>query len=184
MADHFKKALLHLKVWEGGRVNIAADRGGSTAFGISLRFLKSLPLEAGDINGDGHISEADIAELTPAQADGFYRQYFWEHYGLDKINDAAAATKLLSFFVNMRGKTAALVAQRAANDLGAGLVEDGLLGRYSRRAINALSGHQFVVCLMVRAWQVYQAIVRHDPSQAMFLDGWRNRAFAPVGQAV
>ena len=45
----------------------------------------------------------------------------------------------MNLFVNMRGeKRRLLLAQRAANDLGAGLVEDGILGSKSIAVLNNL----------------------------------------------
>ncbi|WP_372830529.1 glycoside hydrolase family 108 protein [Pontibacterium sp.] len=178
MKSEFYTAYLDVLEHEGGRVNHRADRGGSTAYGISLRFLKGLPDLAGDVNGDGHVSEADIDVLTRRDAQGFYLKYFWEHYDLGQIQDQVLATKMFNFFVNMRGKTAALIAQRAANDFNAGLLEDGVLGPASFAAINRLPPAHLLVCIKYHAWQVYKAIVSHRPSQAVFLNGWQNRAFS------
>lgn len=165
---------------EGGFVHHRADKGGVTQLGISLRFLQALPSLAGDVDGDGHVSEADILALTPDDARAFYRRYFWQHYRLGEIADQRVATKLFNFFVNMRGRTAALVAQRAANDLGAKLQEDGVIGSRTRAALNGIDPEQLMVCIKWRAWQVYRAIVDSDASQAVFINGWRNRAFAEV----
>ena len=46
---NFEKAHEFTSRWEGGYVNHAADPGGATNFGISLRFLKSQGLDIGDI---------------------------------------------------------------------------------------------------------------------------------------
>lgn len=178
--SHFKRALADVRGHEGGKVNHSADKGGATAYGISLRFLQSLPVEAGDIDGDGHVSIADVQALTPAQADGFYKAHFWDHYRLGEIAHCGVATKLFNCFVNMRGKTAALIAQRAANDLGARLVEDGVAGSKTFAALNDCSPLALLVCIKWRMWEVYRAIIAHDPAQAVFRNGWRKRAFSRV----
>ena len=165
---------------EGGFIDHAADKGGATAFGISLRFLSGLPVEAGDINNDGHIDKSDIQALTHDDARAFYQQYFWNHYRLNEISDQQVATKLFNFFVNMRGKTAALIAQRSANDLGANIKEDGIIGSRTRSALNNMNPNQLMVCIKWRAWEVYRAIVEQDTSQAALINGWRNRAFADM----
>lgn len=165
---------------EGGFVDHAADKGGATAYGVSLRFLKSLPVEAGDVNGDGHVDKRDIMALQPDDAREFFREYFWKHYRLSEVRDQCVATKLFNFFVNMRGKTAALIAQRSANDLGASLKPDGIMGSRTLAALNGMNPEQLMVCIKWRAWEVYRAIVDEDPSQAAFINGWRNRAFADV----
>lgn len=165
---------------EGGLVDHAADKGGATAYGISLRFLRSLPIEAGDVDGDGHVDKRDIMALTPDDAREFYRRFFWDHYRLSEIRDQRVATKLFNFYVNMRGTTATLIAQRSANDLGANLKEDGIIGSRTRAALNGMNPDQLMVCIKWRAWEVYRAIVDKDASQAAFINGWRNRAFADV----
>lgn len=170
----FNDALKH----EGGFVDHAADKGGATAFGISLRFLRSLPVEAGDIDGNGHIDKSDVQSLTHDDARAFYQRYFWDHYHLSDISDQRVATKLFNFFVNMRGKTASLITQRSANDLGANIKEDGIVGSRTRSALNSMDPDQLIVCIKWRAWEVYRAIVDNDSSQSVFINGWRKRAFA------
>lgn len=176
--SNFYDALKNVLIHEGGFVNHAADKGGATAYGISIRFLSGLPKWAGDVNGDGHVDILDIQSLTEQSAAEFYKKYFWDHYRLGEIRDQRVAQKLFNFFVNMRGKTAGLIAQRAANDLGAGLVEDGIAGSKTIAALNALEPLPLVCCIRWRAWEVYKAIVAADASQSVFINGWRKRAFA------
>lgn len=179
MSD-FNVALMSVMHHEGGLVNNAHDRGGMTKYGISIRFLQRIPSELGDLNGDGHVSKADIQCMTTDDARAIYQQFFWQHYRLNELAAQPIATKLFNCFVNMRGRTAALVAQRAANMLGAQLVEDGVMGSRSFKAINRLNPKHLMPCLQVQQWQVYQAIVRADPSQNEFINGWRKRAFSVI----
>jgi len=176
--SNFNQALNDVFKHEGGFSNLTYDHGGATNYGISLRFLKSVI--DGDINGDGHINLTDIRALTPVTATTFYHVYFWQHYRLGEIHDQRVATKLFNCFVNMRGKTAALIAQRAANDLRANVVEDGVLGTQSFSAINELDHQKLFDCIKWRMWQTYRAIIDHDVSQEQFANGWSNRAFSPV----
>lgn len=180
--DHFKAALADVLKHEGGYVDHKNDLGGATKYGISLRFLKQLPELAGDVNGDGHIGADDIQQLSQGDAAAFYHEYFWYHYRLDEVLDESLAIKLMNLFVNMRGKTAALIVQRALNDLlqpaQKGVVEDGVLGSKSFAAMHALDASELLVCIKYQAWKVYQAIVEQTPHQAAFINGWRRRAFA------
>ena len=178
--SQFEPALNDVFGHEGGQSNNAKDHGGLTNLGISIRFLKTVPLEAGDINDDGHISEADILAMTRSDAASLYRTFFWDHYRLGEIDSQAIATKAFNCFVNMRGKTAALILQRACNDLRAGIAEDGLLGPRTFAAINRADEHKLMTCLKWRMWEVYRAIMKNDPSQEEFANGWQNRAFADV----
>ncbi len=176
--SHFKAALADVLKHEGGFVDHKNDNGGATAFGISLRFLSALPALAGDVNGDGHVNKDDVKALSKDDAAMFYQKEFWLHYRLDEVSNKAVAVKMMNLFVNMRGKTAALIAQRAANDLGAGLVEDGIVGSKSIAVLNALEAGPLLCCIKYQAWAVYKAIVENTPSQAVFINGWRKRAFA------
>ncbi|NLQ17557.1 hypothetical protein HGG82_07935 [Marinomonas sp. M1K-6] len=176
--SHFKTALADVLKHEGGYVDHKNDNGGATAFGISLRFLSILPALAGDVNGDGHVNKDDVKALSKEDAAKFYETYFWLHYRLNEVETESIAVKLMNLFVNMRGKTAALIAQRAANDLGAGLVEDGILGSKSMAVLNSLEAEPLLVCIKYQAWAVYKAIVENTPSQAVFINGWQKRAFA------
>ncbi len=178
--SEFNLAFSDVLKHEGGFSNHANDKGGATHYGISLRFLKWLPKTAGDVNGDGHVSHADIKALTPDKARAFYQRYFWEHYRLGDIENQAIATKLFNFFVNMRGRTAALIAQRALNDLGVMVKTDGILGSRSLAALNGVEAHELMVCIKWQAWSVYKSIVAADSTQSAFINGWRKRAFADV----
>lgn len=175
--SHFNLALAHVLENEGGFVDHKNDKGGATNKGISLRFLANLPVSAGDVNGDGHVNRQDVIALTDATIAGFYQDYFWSHYRLDEIEHASVAIKSMDLFVNMRSKTAALITQRAANDLGCKLVEDGVLGSVSIKTLNQLDPESLLGCMRYQAWNVYRAIVAHDKSQVTFINGWRKRAF-------
>ena len=61
-AGEFQAFFDNLMIDEGGKVTgdqarKINDSGGATKFGISLRFLQGLGIEAGDINHDGVIDE-------------------------------------------------------------------------------------------------------------------------------
>jgi lysozyme family protein len=78
--------------------------------------------------------------------------------------------------VNAGPQTARRFLQRAANDLGAGLMVDGTLGPISVAAINAIDAHKLLLRFAQRVYDDhYLAIVAKDPTQACFLNGWRNR---------
>ncbi|MCP4867068.1 glycoside hydrolase family 108 protein [Vibrio splendidus] len=178
--SHFNQALDDVFRHEGGFSNNTQDKGGVTNLGISIRFLKTLPRDAGDINGDGHVNDGDIIDMHRSDAAQLYKTYFWDHYRVGEIQSQAIATKSFNCFVNMRGKTAALILQRACNDLRSGIKEDGVLGSRSFAAINRLDEHKLMACIKWRMWEVYQAIMKNDPSQEVFANGWQNRAFADV----
>lgn len=165
---------------EGGRANHKADKGGPTAAGgISLRLLKSLPLVDSDINGDGHVTEADLADLNSSDKIHIYKKYFWDHYGLGQIVHGAIAVKMFSTLVHMRSALAVKILQRALRSCEKDVKEDGLLGPQTFGAVADIVNSKNLLAPM-RSEQngVYQLIVAKDPSQAVFAEGWKNRAYA------
>jgi len=183
MYNYFGSAYTDLLFWEGGYNHVAGDKGGATNHGISLRFLKNLPLAEADINHDGHVTKEDIKTLSLAKAAGFYRKHFWQNYGLECVKSQPIATKLLNIFVNMRGRTAGRVAQRALRACCIDVFEDGYLGPLSYSAINDLisaedGAARYIVSLRSEQAAVYRLIVAHNPTQQKFFDGWLNRAYS------
>lgn len=184
MSIHFDSAFNQLMYWEGGGKfhSVSGDAGGATNYGISLRFLRGLPLDEADLDKDGHVTENDIKSLTEKTARAFYLKHFWLHYQLGNIENEQVAIKLLNIFVNMRGKTAALVAQRALQSCHVHDVkEDGYLGVLSFAAINEATCSPSLTAMYLcalRAHQegVYRLIVAANPTQDKFLNGWLRRA--------
>ena len=176
--SNFNSIISHIFKVEGGYANQKHDKGKATNYGISLRFLE---LAQEDIDGDGHINEKDIKALTKDNALDLYKEYFWDHYGLENIRDVLIAKKAMDMFVNMRGKVAARAIQSACVECGAKIKVDGILGKNSFSAINDLSkftGSRDILLEAIRDAQraVYIRIVENDKTQKKFLKGWMRRA--------
>ena len=175
----FLKALQHTYRMEGRFSDVAQDAGGPTDFGISLRFLKSLPDLDGDLDGNGHVDEFDIKVMTPSDASTLYRKYFWDWYRLDEIQHERIAVKVFDLLVNMRSKQAVRIVQRGLRACNKAVLEDGLLGEKTFAAINALHNElNLVAAMRSEAWGHYRLIVAADSSQKIFLNGWKNRAYS------
>lgn len=176
---------------EGGYVNDAADPGGATNFGISLRFLvaeerlhPSLAAEF-DINGDTVINGVDIHGMSREDAEDLYRDAFWEDTGFDTLPlpfDAAltdegvnagpgSAVKLLQLALNSQFRTSLFL-----TPIGV----DGGLGPNTRdRLAKALAQFGQGACIDAYRAQAagrYRDLVTKDPSLERFIDGWLNRA--------
>lgn len=176
----FEYAFVSLLEREGGYNNLTFDYGLATNFGISLRFAQRLPLSDVDVDGDGHITQEDIRELTEDDAEHIYRVYFWDYYKLDNINSASVAAKAFHLFVNMRGRNAGKILQRACRACGHTLVEDGLIGSKSFAGINSLDENILFAAICSEAAGFYRCRVAEDVDQKPFLKGWLNRAYARV----
>lgn len=176
MSD-FEEAVEVVLKHEGGYVDHAADPGGATNYGISLRFIKAEGIEL-DIDGDGDIDAEDIQQMTTDQAKEIYKKHFWDRYKYSQIQDQEIATKIFDMCVNMGPRQAHKIVQRACNNLleeGYWLSVDGLLGPKSFDVINNLSNP---LLKEIRECQssFYHKLVGQKPQLQVFLKGWLRRA--------
>ncbi|MDO9477652.1 MAG: glycosyl hydrolase 108 family protein [Pseudohongiella sp.] len=181
MSNIFFRALQETLLKEGKLSTNSADRGGITNYGISIRFLKLLPLVDADVNGDGHVTEADIRALTgnASHVAHLYKKYFWDHYRLDECQHPRIAIKLFDMLVNMRSVMAVKCLQRALRACNTPVLEDGVLGSKTFAAIaNIQDERNLLAPIRSEAFGTYQLIVAADASQAQFLPGWKNRAYS------
>lgn len=176
--SNFQSAIAFVLHNEGGYSNVKHDTGGATNFGVSTRFLKQIDK---DIDGDGHVTKKDAAALTKTGAIDIYREHFWEHYRLNELRDVNISTKAMDLFVNMRGKSAGKILQRACNNCGATLKIDGIAGSKTLNSLNSLSlfgitKEQLLGEIRIEQAEFYQAIVKSNKTQKKFLNGWLARA--------
>ncbi|MDX1491290.1 MAG: glycosyl hydrolase 108 family protein [Pseudohongiellaceae bacterium] len=178
-ASAFITALQETLRKEGRLSNNVADSGGITDYGISLRFLKLLPLIDADVTGDGHVNEDDIRALEPSIVAKLYRKYFWDYYRLDEIMHDRIAIKAFDMLVNMRSVVAAKCMQRALRACAITVKEDGIIGTKTIDAINEIRDYKNLLTAMrSESFGIYQLIAAKDPSQQVFLQGWKNRAYS------
>lgn len=177
---------------EGGFVDDPADRGGTTKYGISLRFLKAEGAFDEDRDGvadfdldfDGDIDGADIRKLTVGDAQFLYLKCFWRALGCEAL-PKPIGEMLFDQGVNGGNHAAKVMLQRAVNvclasDGQALIGVDGAIGPETERAIETID-REIGLPLLVLAYrdqvrQRYRAIVRRNPSQEKFLKGWLARA--------
>lgn len=148
---------------EGGYVDHPADRGGPTNFGITLTTLggwRGRPVTAADVRG-----------LSRAEAKAIYADRYIKRPGFDRIADAAKRAHLVDCAVLHGPGRAIRLVQEA---VGARI--DGIVGPETTRLIG-LRGTALFNGALARARVKFLArIVARDPSQAVFLEGWMNRA--------
>ena len=170
----FELALPTVLLHEGLCCNDPKDSGGMTHYGISLRFLKSLDAQEGDLNGDGKIDAEDIQSLNLEQATQLYRTEFWEHYNYSAIENQLLATKVFDLSVNLGPYPAHRSLQRAVRAVSSQpLREDGVLGPLTLMTANALNPTVLLAALRSEAAGYYRSL--HRPR---FEQGWLNRAYA------
>ena len=184
---------------EGGFVDDKVDRGGTTKFGISLRFLAAEGAFDADGDGkadfdldlDGDIDGQDIRRLTRGDAIFLYHRCFWLRLQAETFA-RPVGEMLFDQAVNGGLATARKLLQRAINSCvmaapkgaraPALLKVDGAIGNATRDALLWVLGYPglgmpaLVQEYRGAARERYQAIVRRFPDQRRFLGGWLARA--------
>jgi lysozyme family protein len=169
-----------IKVETDKYTDIAGDKGGPTKDGISLRYLRGVGLLKGDFNHDGVIDKFDVMLVNPTRAAELYKEDF---YFLPHINalDPVVQPVVFDVAVNSGAPRAIMLLQKAIRDLnGSFIAADGVCGPATVAAehqVYASKGSAALVNEVVKqrlAW--YDAIVRENPVEQKFLDGWKDRA--------
>lgn len=145
--------------WSGGVVGAGACLG--TKYGIAAATHPGL----------------DIAALSEDDARAIYRQEWWDRLGLARL-PAPLSAKLFDAAVNLGANPAIVCFQRALNQVGAAVAEDGVLGPATVAAANAVPAAAALAVLREALAAHYRQIVARHPDRARFLAGWLTRAYA------
>jgi len=177
-SDAFRAAHAFTAKAEEGKT---VDKGGATNYGVSIRFLRGLGVELGDIDHDGDIDVDDIQALTPADAQRLMRLVFWDGLRLDNLPRITAAT-VYDYAVNAGPVAAVKSLQMACNFYpGVALFLDGVLGRKTRSAVADIAANdQRDLILAQRVTSSRRAFYRglYAADAAHPLAGWLNRCDA------
>jgi len=182
MSD-FSKCVVYTLQYEGidtskggAYVDHPLDKGGATKYGISLNFAKNVKdLNLMDKDGNSIISKEDIKKLTFDDAVNIYKKYFWDRFGLDEVENNQKAFLVFDASVNHGYKGAAKIVQKSLNKIGFNLLVDGVYGPKTKAALIEADSQKFIQAFQETRTQYYEAIVRANPSQKVFLKGWLNR---------
>lgn len=184
MADNFSIAHKFTLTWEGGESDDAADRGGFTKFGVSLKFLQELAAES-QANRDTldrmgvilPVTRNTIRNLTESLAASLFRWQMWDALKLDLI-PLRPAVVLYDAAVNSGPSQSVKLAQRGYNrcvTYGQPLVADGVMGPATRAAMQQADTDKYLTAMLDEREKFFQTIVNNKPSQQVFLKGWINR---------
>jgi lysozyme family protein len=156
---------------EGGYVNHKADRGGPTNFGITQRTLSNYLGRRATIQ--------DVKNLSLDLAKEIYLANYF--YG-PRINTLPEEVqqKIFDMGVNHGPRRAVKIAQSVVNKAGFGPIgKDGVIGPQTRGAIEISHGEMgdyFINALVDERNAFYEAIIRNDPTQEVFKNGWLSRS--------
>lgn len=169
----FIGAFEKLMRWEGGYSNNPKDRGGTTNYGISLRFYKSIKPDA---------TEEEIGELSKSDAAQLYYDHWWVPNKYREI-DYTVAVQVFNFAVWMGAKRAHKLLQRAIMATsGEPLKIDGIVGPKTKEALKKCEPGRVVSALRSEAGGRIRWLLRADPSQKVFEKGWLRRAYNITGE--
>ncbi len=153
---------------EGGYVNHPKDRGGSTKYGITKRFLA----EARGID-PASITTKMIRDLSMNDARMAYHKIVWQKNGVHML--PSEIQPLMFDWIVMSGpRTPIKFLQRSV-----GAKRDGVMGPKTAKAVREKMANvpyeEFETRFVNGIIRYLIRIARRDPSQTVFLEGWFNR---------
>lgn len=149
---------------EGGYVDHPADRGGPTNYGITLGRLR-------EWRGDPNITANDVRMMRRGEAALIYLNDYIHRPGFHLIPDDHLREHVIDFGVHSGPVTAAIKLQKVV-----GVKQDGLIGPDTMKAIRRMGAAKASNLLMAERIKLFGRVVSKDHSQAVFLNGWLNRA--------
>jgi lysozyme family protein len=156
---------------EGGFVNHPADKGGPTKYGITIRTLENWRRRPVGVD--------DVRRLTKKESSLIYRHNYYAKPNIDKL-PIELQPVVFDMAVNMGPKQAIKILQTVIVDYLPGISIDGVIGSKTLDAIDELvsviSYRYFIHQITEERIKFYRNIVKRDPSQIVFLNGWENRA--------
>ena len=153
MSLSFQQIFDRLIGHEGGYVNDPRDPGGETNWGITKRTAMA--------NG----YTGNMKTMTRQQAYEIYRRAFWLRYNCEQMPDAVAY-QFFDAAVNHGLGNASRMLQRAV-----GVLDDGIIGKYSLEAINRNPISDTLMVLNGERLNFYTRLENFD----RFGKGWVNR---------
>lgn len=147
---------------EGGFVYDKFDRGGATNKGVTLNTFRAY-------YGQDKTT-ADLKAITADEWTQIFKAGYWDKMKADDIRSQSVAELLVDFAYNSGVATASRHIQALV-----GTKTDGVIGPKTISAINAHTPRILFQRLQRDRLQYVENIVKANPSQRRFLQGWRNR---------
>lgn len=168
--QRYKKALAYILYCEGGKVDVKADRGGKTAYGITqMIYSKWL--------SDMELDDKDVFDITQDDIEAIYYIY-WNESKAPQILDDKIATYMFDICVNSGVRRASLTLQRSLRAMGINITVDGIVGKVTLNLVNsdAIDKKILLEKMICERINFYNQIVFKDVTQKKFLKGWIARA--------
>jgi len=160
MAD-FSIYAPRLLQFEGGRSLHPKDKGGPTNRGVTLDTFRRIFGQDKTIDDLWNMTEGEWLVVMDKE--------HWDACKADKINNQSIAEIIVDWYIN-----SGIAGIRRSQEI-AGVKPDGIIGPKSLAAFNSANQKELFDRLWNGRRQFYLNIVKRDPSQREFLDGWMNR---------
>lgn len=166
--SNFNQSLDYLLSNEGGWSNRAADRGGPTMLGVTLKTYSEY------LGREATVEELQL--LNKETVAPIYYHLFWSRLRLSFVNNNNFATAILDTGANEGVMTASLITQKTLCSLLLDVDIDGVIGPRTCEMLDKADQNKFIAAFEKEVEDHYNAIVAHDPKEAVNLHGWLNRA--------
>lgn len=160
MAD-FKKYAPKLLQLEGGFVNHPEDKGGITNCGITLETFRSF------LGQDKTVK--DLQSMSYGMWKEIIKAGYWDKVKGDEIENQSLAELIADWCVN-----SGLSAIRKVQEV-LGCKPDGIVGPITLSLINTSDAENLHERIWNARQQFYINIVKRNPRQKVFMNGWMNR---------
>ena len=160
MAD-FKKYAPKLLQLEGGYTNHPDDQGGPTCKGVTLKIYKAYCGQEKTIK--------DLQNMSYGTWESIMKDLYWDKCLADEIENQSVAEIVVDWCVN-----SGMIGLRKVQEL-VGTKPDGIAGPKTLKAINEAEQSELFERVLNARKQFYVNIVKRNPRQKVFMNGWMNR---------
>lgn len=149
---------------EGGYVNHPADKGGPTNFGITQMTLSEFRKRP--------VTAEDVRNMERSEAAAIYLERYVNPWRFAEA-EGPLFEHLLDMGVNHGIGGASKILQRAL-----GVEADGQIGPISIKAYRDIDKGELEIRLVAERAILFAQIVKANPSQSVFIEGWMRRVMS------
>lgn len=157
-----KKLIPFILRWEGGFTNHPNDKGGATNKGITIATFRQYYGKESTID--------DLRNMSNEQWEYIFKAGYWDAMRADYITNQSIANICVDWAWCSGTRAAIKQVQRLL-----GIADDGIVGNVTLSAMNNANSKKLFEKIKSTRLSFVEAIVRRDPTQKVFLKGWRNR---------
>jgi lysozyme family protein len=157
----FKEYAPKLLQFEGGYVNHPDDNGGPTNKGVTLATYRQYCGEEKTIK--------DLQNMSYGTWQNIMKDLYWDKCKADQIKNQSLAELIVDWCVN-----SGLLGIRKVQEV-TGVKPDGVVGPKTLSAINGSDQELLFERIWKARQQFYINIVKKNPKQQIFMNGWMNR---------